>query len=335
MGGVPPGGLGVWLGLARRGRLLDAQSFHRHELRLITGSVDPRQECHQVADDVAETAAGSQGRAVWSTSRWAKNPDLTDVAAEPRSDVRSLAACEPSRQAPETSPHAMSAGWSRIRSERYFARTCDTLHAVRSVARNQGELMDVSMPITTVVPSLDGPVLAALAATASPLGLAAVHARTGRGSKSGVRSVLLRMVDEGLVLEVPGGYLLNRDHIAALAVELLASLHGELASRIRGAVEEWPTRPALVGMFGSAARRDGDSSSDIDVLVVSDDPDLDDRVDELAEQIRRWTGNRTQVIGRTPKEIARLRRAKEPILSEWTRDLVVIAGERTAFGKVV
>lgn len=195
--------------------------------------------------------------------------------------------------------------------------------------------MDVSMPITTVVPSLDGPVLAALAATASPLGLAAVHARTGRGSKSGVRSVLLRMVDEGLVLEVPGGYLLNRDHIAALAVELLASLHGELASRIRGAVEEWPTRPALVGMFGSAARRDGDSSSDIDVLVVSDDPDLDDRVDELAEQIRRWTGNRTQVIGRTPKEIARLRRAKEPILSEWTRDLVVIAGERTAFGKVV
>lgn len=87
-------------------------------------------------------------------------------------------------------------------------------------------------------------------------------------------------------------------------------------------------------MFGSAARRDGDASSDIDVLVVSDDPGLDDRVDELAEQIRRWTGNRALVIGRTPKEIARLRRAKEPILSEWGRDLVVIAGERTALGKV-
>jgi len=194
--------------------------------------------------------------------------------------------------------------------------------------------MDVSMPITTVVPSLDGPVLAALAATTRPMGLAVVHTRAGRGSKSGVRSVLLRMSDVGLVQEVPGGYVLNRDHIAAPAVELLATLHGELTNRIRSAVEEWSTAPSLVGVFGSTARRDGDADSDIDVLVVSDDPDLDDRVDELAEQIRRWTGNRAQVVGRTTKEIARLRRAKEPILSEWTRDLVVIAGERAALGKM-
>lgn len=194
--------------------------------------------------------------------------------------------------------------------------------------------MDVSMPIMTVVPSLDGPVLAALAATAGPMGLGAVHERAGRGSKSGVRSVLLRMVDEGLVLEVPGGYLLNRDHLAAPAVELLASLHGELTNRIRAAVAEWPIGPTLVGLFGSAARRDGDANSDIDVLVVSDDPELDDRIDQLADQIRRWTGNRAQVIGRSPKEITRLQRAKEPILAEWTRDLAVIVGERAALGKV-
>lgn len=195
--------------------------------------------------------------------------------------------------------------------------------------------MDISMPITTVVPSLAGPVLAALAATASPMGLADVHERAGRGSKSGVRSVLLRMVDEGLVLEVPGGYVLNRDHLAAPAVELLATLHGELANRIRSAVEAWPTPPALVGLFGSAARRDGDANSDIDVLVVSDDPGLDARVDELAEQIRRWTGNRAQVIGRSTSEITRLRRAREPVLAEWTRELIVIAGERAALGRVV
>lgn len=79
------------------------------------------------------------------------------------------------------------------------------------------------MPITTVVPSLDGPVLVALAATTTPMGLATVHARAGRGSKSGVRAVLLRMVGEGLVLEVPGGYVLNRDHLATPAVELLAT----------------------------------------------------------------------------------------------------------------
>ncbi len=213
-------------------------------------------------------------------------------------------------------------------AERYSAR--------RSINRTPyiGEQMDVSMPITTVVPSLDGPVLAALAATAGPIGLAAVHARAGRGSKSGVRSVLLRMIEVGLVLEVPGGFVLNRDHLAAPAVELLATLHGELTNRIRGVVEEWTAPPALVGLFGSAARRDGGAKSDIDVLVVSDDPDLADRVDELAEKIRRWTGNRAQVIGRTSSEIARLRRAKEPILAEWSRDLIVIAGERTALRNV-
>lgn len=194
--------------------------------------------------------------------------------------------------------------------------------------------MDVSMPITTVVPSLDGPVLAALASTTTPMGLAEVHSRAGRGSKSGVRSVLLRMIEEGLVLEVPGGHLLNRDHLASHAIELLATLHGELAGRIRSVVEDWPTPPALVGIFGSAARRDGDDTSDIDVLVVSDDPDLDDRVDELAEQIHRWTGNRAQVVGRSTSEISRLRRAKEPILSEWARDLLVIFGRRIALGKV-
>lgn len=145
--------------------------------------------------------------------------------------------------------------------------------------------------------------------------------------------MLLRLVSEGLVLEVPGGYVLNRDHIGAPAVEMLAGLHGELAARIGAAVEGWSVTPKLVGMYGSAARRDGDDTSDIDVLVISEGPDLDDRVDELSELISRWTGNRAQVVGRTPKEIARLRRAREPILREWQRDLVVISGERGALGQ--
>ena len=190
--------------------------------------------------------------------------------------------------------------------------------------------MDVSVPITTIIPSLDGPVLAALATTTSPPGLTEVQPRAGRGSKSGVRTVLLRMLDEGLVLAVPRGYVLNRDHIAAPAIELLASLDGELISRIRNKAERWPIAPQLVGLFGSSVRRCGDADSDIDVLVVMDDPNLDDRIDLLAEQIRRWTGNRAQVIGRTPSEIERLRKANEPIFAEWSDNLIVIAGQRSA-----
>lgn len=190
--------------------------------------------------------------------------------------------------------------------------------------------MNVAMPILSVIPSLDGPVLAALSGTNSPLSLAEVHARAGRGSKSGVRQVLLRMVDEGLVLGVPGGFVLNRQHVAAPAVAMLADLHGELTRRIRSAVDNWTEEVALVGLYGSAARRDGDAASDIDVLVVSDAADLDTLIDELTVLIRSWTGNAAQVIGLSAAELRRLRRAKEPIVARWEQDLIVISGDRRA-----
>ena len=85
------------------------------------------------------------------------------------------------------------------------------------------------------------------------------------------------MLNEGVVRAVPGRYVLDRDHIAAPAIELLASLHGELISRIRKTLERWPIAPQLVGLFGSAARRDGDADSDIDVLVSFDGPATSER----------------------------------------------------------
>lgn len=190
--------------------------------------------------------------------------------------------------------------------------------------------MNVAMPILSVIPSLDGPVLGALAATNSPSSLAEVHARSGRGSKSGVRQVLLRMVDEGLVLSVPGGFVLNRQHVAAPAVTMLADLHGELTRRIRSAVDGWAREVALVGLFGSAARRDGDAASDIDVLMVSDAADLDTLTDDLTVKIRAWTGNPVQVIGVSTAEVRRLRRAEEPVVARWEQDLIVISGDRGA-----
>lgn len=190
--------------------------------------------------------------------------------------------------------------------------------------------MDVSMPISSVVPSLDGPVLVALAATTAPASLADLHRRAGRGSKSGVRAVLLRMIEVGLVDDVPGGFVLNREHVAAPAVAMLADLHGELVRRIRSTVDGWGGEVSLVGLFGSAARRDGDGSSDIDLLVVSDAEGLDDLIEKLTGLVRSWTGNRAQVIGMPSAELRRLRRAKEPIVARWDAEVVVICGDRRA-----
>ncbi|MGH9001235.1 MAG: nucleotidyltransferase domain-containing protein [Acidimicrobiia bacterium] len=181
-----------------------------------------------------------------------------------------------------------------------------------------------------MIPSLDGVVLAALAGTTGPLTLTTAHQLAGRGSLSGVRRVLLRLVRNGIVDEVPGGYVLNRDHVAAPAVERLAQLRGELFDRMRTQVAEWPGPPRLLGVFGSAARRDGDEDSDIDLLVVSDALWAADLAAELAAATERWSGNPTHVVTVSSKDLRRMRRAKEPILAEWERDLVLIVGGREA-----
>ena len=193
--------------------------------------------------------------------------------------------------------------------------------------------MNVSNPITSVIPSLDGKVYAVLCVTDAPLSLGAIHILSGGPSKSGVRSVLQRMAAAGLVDVVPGGYLLNRDHVAADAIQALASLHGELTRRIREDVREWTFQPLLVGYYGSTARRDGNEASDIDVLVVGDVERLAEAAFELAGKIERWTGNMAQVEIKSLEEIRRLRRAKEPILDNWKRELVEITGSRSVLSR--
>jgi predicted nucleotidyltransferase len=190
--------------------------------------------------------------------------------------------------------------------------------------------MDVSNPISSVIPSLDGSVLGALAGTTAPLNLSSVHKLAGRGSLSGVRLVLVRLVATGIVLDVPGGYVLNRDHVAVPAVESLAHLWGDVFDRIRRHLAEWPHAPRLVGMYGSAARHDGDGDSDIDLLIVSDATNASDQAAELAAHVERWTGNATHVTAVDSKDLLRMRRAGEAILAEWKRDLIVITGSPDA-----
>jgi hypothetical protein len=167
--------------------------------------------------------------------------------------------------------------------------------------------MNVAQPIRSVIPTVDGPVYVALAGTTAPLTLTQVHRIAGHSIER-VRLVLKRMLGAGLVFEVPGGYLLNRDHLAAPAIECLATLHGQLLERIKAKVLEW--------------------AGEVDLLVVSGAADLDDFTSELSDAVRRWTGNDAQVVGLSPAVLRRLRRAKEPIVTKWEKDLIVVCGDR-------
>lgn len=162
-------------------------------------------------------------------------------------------------------------------------------------------MVDVTEPSSAVCPTLDGPVLAVLAATTKALSAREIARLVTRGSFEGVRRALLRMTEHGLVLVDEAGnatlYMLNRSHVAAPAVELLVGLRVEFLRRITEAIVGWELAPVHASVFGSAARGDGDTSSDIDVFLVrprrvpADDAVWRAQTDQLAEQIHAWSGN--------------------------------------------
>ncbi len=70
-----------------------------------------------------------------------------------------------------------------------------------------------------------------------------------------------------------------------------------LETQLSKAIGDWPVPCAGCALLGSAARRDGTTRSDLDVLVLRPDAiAVDDQawraqLDDTASQAERWTGN--------------------------------------------
>jgi predicted nucleotidyltransferase len=167
-----------------------------------------------------------------------------------------------------------------------------------------------------------------------------VAALTGRRSHSGVLDALHRLTAHGLVnrLELNRAYLftLNRDHLAAPAVEILMGMRTELLRRIRADLDSWQIAPVHVSLFGSAARGDGDAGSDIDLLLIrpsdvtDDDQTWREQVAQLKKRIQQWTGNYAQVIEMSDQDVVRLGEDERPIVTAIRTDAIVLHGEEIA-----
>lgn len=196
--------------------------------------------------------------------------------------------------------------------------------------------MDVSLPIRSVSPLLEGDVLAVLAATTQPMTGRRVASLTAGRSQKAVQRALSRLVGHGVVRASVHGsgtlYWANRDHLAWPAIQCLTDLSALLDLRIKEEVTAWAIAPTSVAMFGSGARRDGDENSDIDILIVEPDviPDLDlweRQFDNLAGSIERWTGNRVQTLSTNRDGIRTYVRRGERIVQGWISDARTLAGE--------
>ena len=203
--------------------------------------------------------------------------------------------------------------------------------------------MDWSAPTAALIPGLEGVALYRLYQVKTPQSATEVHRRAGVGSLNGLRNALERMADQGVVDTIKVGnaigYRLNEDHVVYPA---LAAAFDELdpfgvfTSRLRMLVEAHfppgpPTPKVSLAIYGSAARREASSNSDVDLLIVLPDDALasvrsDVLTDDLHQWVPRWTGNTAHVYRTTRSALAASFRAEEPLTRSWAKDAITVTG---------
>lgn len=173
-------------------------------------------------------------------------------------------------------------------------------------------IVDLRSPAAAVLPALRARVLMVLARADAALTGRTV-ASLADGSVAGVAKVLAALVAGGLVERTDVGsaslYALNRNHLAAPAVETLANMRTNLFTRMHAHIAEFTHQPLNATVFGSVARGDGTADSDIDILLVrplsvdEDDAAWADDAEQLGRLVLAWTGNPLNVIDYGPREI--------------------------------
>ena len=185
-----------------------------------------------------------------------------------------------------------------------------------------------------VTPTLDGDVLAILARADKAFSNREIANAIPDASKEGVRKALGRLAEQGIVESARAGnvlmYRLNRDHLAAPAIEALASIRVRLIERLRETFDNWSIAPVAAALFGSAGRGDGAASSDLDILVIrSKSVDVDDetwreQLASLEHAATRWTGNDARVLEYAEEDLSR--RRQDPVVMTALQEGLELAG---------
>lgn len=200
--------------------------------------------------------------------------------------------------------------------------------------------MNLTKPLSIIMPGLDGPILRVLSRTTLPLTGSRVADLVGN-SKTGVRKALTRFVDQGLVHVQKAGaslvYEANREHIVWPVIEeairasdaAIHTLETRIVAELTATLSPTDAANTSLAIFGSVARGTSTQSSDIDLLLISEAADTKQLVDSLIENVTRWSGNTCNVLELCRKQLAAMRAADDPMIGSLHAD------SRTVFGRDV
>jgi predicted nucleotidyltransferase len=174
-----------------------------------------------------------------------------------------------------------------------------------------------------------------LAETTAELSLRAL-ARLSGVSVAPANRILPGLVELGIVerREDPPSSLfrLVPDHIASRAIlELADAQRSALAELVQAATEMSPS-PASVIVFGSLARGEADTKSDVDAVIIRPD-DVGEEDEPWQRSLGRWRtetrrrlGNPVEFIEVSVSEAARKLRGRSPLWADVRRDGVTLFG---------
>lgn len=193
--------------------------------------------------------------------------------------------------------------------------------------------MDFVYPVEALVPGVRGKVLGACLRSDEALTMRAL-ARLAGVSANQAAQVIDQLDDLGLLRRTAAGRSLMVSLVdespAVAALRQVADLRSTTLRRWRDRARQMDPPPTTMAVYGSWARGEARSGSDVDIVVVLPDGLDDPGEDRYREQIARWCTYASLVAGLpvSPLVISagESHTVDGPLWDEIRRDAVLIAG---------
>jgi predicted nucleotidyltransferase len=188
--------------------------------------------------------------------------------------------------------------------------------------------VDFTQPFGGIIPGARGAVLAVLLRAGEALTGRQVHGLVSdRFSLWSVQEALKALSHLGIVENRTVGratvHSIDEDHSAVAPLRALSDPIAALTSTVRATID---SSVDAVLVFGSIARGEAHSDSDIDLAVIA--ASGWDRRAELQDAVQRSMGNECDVLVFSPEEFQQLAHDAEPVVADILRDGIALVGSK-------